>query len=228
MADVLVFGAHPDDAEFGMGATICRLIREGKSVAICVLTRGEAGTYGTAKVREKEMRAAAKEVGAEIEILDLKDCEVFDTYENRVKLAQVIRKHKPKIVFAPYHTQTGGHKDGRAHPDHAATGKLAKSAARYAKFKGMDMPGDAWLAKRLYYYILPQELKPSFIVDVSEDMDAWARFVKCHESQHQIFEGQVLEFLKDMRRQGGMFNGFEYAEAFYSDDPIPLDIDELF
>ena len=68
------------------------------------------------------MRAAAQMLGGELEILDFHDCQIFDTYETRVRLAEVIRKFRPRLVFAPYHTNDSYHKDGAAHPDHVATG----------------------------------------------------------------------------------------------------------
>ena len=135
MADILVFGAHPDDAEFGMGASLVKFVRSGASVAVCVLTRGEAGTFGTGEQREREMRAAAEKLGGEIEILSFQDCRIFDTYEARVRLAEVVRKFRPKIVFAPYHTNPSYHKDGGAHPDHTATGTVVRSALRYAPLR---------------------------------------------------------------------------------------------
>ncbi len=90
-ARILVFGAHPDDVEFGMGGSILAFVDQGAAVSICVLTRGESGTYGTPAVREAEMRRAAATAGAEIEILDFQDCRVADDYESRLRLARVIR-----------------------------------------------------------------------------------------------------------------------------------------
>ncbi len=118
MADILVFGAHPDDAEFGMGASMVKFVRTGASVALCVLTRGEAGTFGNGDQREQEMREAARRLGGELEILSFSDCAIFDTYEARVRVAEIMRRFRPKLVFAPYHTNPGSHKDGGAHPDH--------------------------------------------------------------------------------------------------------------
>src|SRR5512136_545812 len=104
MADVLAFGAHPDDVEFGMGASLVKFARSGRAVAVCVLTRGEAGTFGTPDQREREMRAAAARLGAAIDVLDFQDCRVIDTVESRMTIAEVIRRHRPRLVFAPYHT----------------------------------------------------------------------------------------------------------------------------
>ncbi len=47
--DVLIFAAHPDDAELGMGGTICKLTNNGYKVGIIDLTKGELGTRGTPK-----------------------------------------------------------------------------------------------------------------------------------------------------------------------------------
>ena len=63
---ILIMGAHPDDVEFGMGGSVLTFADRGAAVTICVLTRGEVGTYGTPEVRESEMRRAAQAAGAQI------------------------------------------------------------------------------------------------------------------------------------------------------------------
>ena len=64
--DILVFGAHPDDAELGAGGTIAKEIALGKKVGIVDLTRGELGTRGSAEIRDKESAAAAKVLGVAV------------------------------------------------------------------------------------------------------------------------------------------------------------------
>jgi LmbE family N-acetylglucosaminyl deacetylase len=225
MADVLVFGAHPDDAEFGMGASMVKMVRSGISVAVCVLTRGEAGTFGTPELREKEMSNAAARLGGELDILDFQDCRIFDSFETRVALAAVIRKHRPRIVFAPYHTNPASHNDGGAHPDHVATGLIVRSAARYARFAGLkEVPGEPWNAQHLLYYMVPRALKPSVLNDVSEYMEEWESIAACHESQMNLRKGKVLDMLRRYRQVNASANGVAYAEAFISDDPVFLDL----
>ncbi|MEP1304723.1 MAG: PIG-L family deacetylase, partial [Balneola sp.] len=51
--DVLIFAAHPDDAELNLGGTICSLTKQGKKVGIIDLTRGEMGTRGNTETRKK-------------------------------------------------------------------------------------------------------------------------------------------------------------------------------
>jgi N-acetylglucosamine malate deacetylase 1 len=224
MADVLVFGAHPDDAEFGMGASMAKFVRCGASVAVCVLTRGEAGTYGTPVQREAEMRSAAARLGAVIDVLDFKDCQVFDSYAARTALAAVIRRHRPRIIFAPYHTNPASHLDGAAHPDHMAAGTIARSAARYARFAGLkDIPGEPWNAAHLLYYMVPRALRPTHLNDVSAYMDDWETIARCHVSQMSLRDGKVLENLRKYRLNYGIMAGVDYAEAFIMEEPALFD-----
>ena len=72
--DVLAFGAHPDDVELGCGATIAKLISNGKSEGIIDLTKGELGTNGTVEIRMKEASNAASILGVKFrKNLNLKD-----------------------------------------------------------------------------------------------------------------------------------------------------------
>ena len=225
MADILVFGAHPDDAEFGMGASLVKFVRAGASVTVCVLTRGEAGTYGTAEKREGEMRAAAAKLGGAIEILSFRDCQVFDTFEARVALAEVVRRHRPRIVFAPCHTNPTFHRDGGSHPDHTATGLIARSALRYAKFAGLkEVKGEPWDASHLLYYMVPRTRRPTLLNDVSPYMEEWETIARCHESQMSIRDGKIMQSLRRFREAYGNLIGVAYAEAFVSEEPIVFDL----
>ncbi len=225
MADILVFGAHPDDAEFGMGASLVKFVRSGASVAVCVLTRGEAGTFGTGEQREREMRAAARKLGGEIEILSFHDCQIFDSYEARVQLAEVVRAYRPKIVFAPYHTNPSYHKDGGAHPDHTATGTIVRSALRYARFSGLkELRGVPWNAEHLIYYMVPRTRTPTLINDVSDSMEEWESIARCHESQMNLRDGRVLDALRKFRESWGIMIGVAYAEGFIMEEPVVFDL----
>lgn len=228
MGGILIFGAHPDDVEFGMGASLLKFVEQGAAASICVLTRGEAGTFGSPVEREREMRLAAEKVGAALDILDYEDCRVFDSFESRLALARVIRARRPSVIFAPYHTNVHGHRDGAAHPDHLATGVIARAAARYARFRGMrHLDGEAWSARAIVYYIVPRTMNPNLVVDVTGYMERWEELARCHASQLQLRDGQVLGHLRDLRRFWGALAGVDYAEAFHSDDPLPLDIRSL-
>jgi bacillithiol biosynthesis deacetylase BshB1 len=228
MADILVFGAHPDDAEFGMGASMVKFVRSGASVALCVLTRGESGTYGTPEQREREMKAAAERLGGELEILSYRDCQVFDTFEARVRLAEVVRKFRPRIVFSPYHTNPSYHKDGAAHPDHTATGTIVRSALRYARFAGLkEAHGEPWNAEHMLYYMVPRTKVPTLVNDVSAYMEEWQSIASCHTSQLALRDGKVIDNLRRFREAYGNLIGVECAEAFLSEEPLVFDLDFL-
>ena len=228
MADILVFGAHPDDVEFGMGASLVKFVRGGASACVSVLTRGEAGTFGTPAQREKEMRTAAEKLGCCLEILSFMDCHIFDSFEARIQLAQVIRKHRPRVIFAPYHANPSFHKDGAAHPDHVATGLIVHSAARYARFTGLkELTGEKWNADHIIYYMVPRSLRPNLLNDVSAHMDEWETIARCHESQMNLREGKVMEGLRRYRESYGTMMGVAYAEGFYIEEPIVFELDQF-
>jgi bacillithiol biosynthesis deacetylase BshB1 len=225
MADILVFGAHPDDAEFGMGASLVKFVRSGATVCVCVLTRGEAGTFGTAEGREAEMSEAASKLGGELEILSFRDCQVFDTFEARVAVAEVVRRHRPRIVFAPCHTNPSNHKDGASHPDHMATGLIVRSALRYARFAGLkEVRGEPWNAEHLLYYMVPRSRTPTLVNDVSAYMEEWESIARCHRSQMNLRNGKLIEALRRFREAYGNLTGVAHAEAFLSEEPLVFDL----
>lgn len=218
MPTVLAFGAHPDDLEFGMGGTLLKLVDKGFKVVMVVLTKGEAGTHGTPEIREKECKKAAEFIGAEIEILDFKDCHIEDNVESRHKIADVIRKYKPDLVFAPYHTNKHGHKDGVAHPDHTATGNIVRHALRFAKFKGLKMNHEHHFVPHVIYYMIPRYEQPTLVNDISEYFEKWIELAKLHESQ---LGGVVTsDRLSQYRKHYGSMIKAEHGEGFIVDEPI--------
>lgn len=52
--DILAFGAHPDDAEIGMGGTLAKYAEQGYRVGICDLTEAELSSNGTVALRKKK------------------------------------------------------------------------------------------------------------------------------------------------------------------------------
>jgi len=222
--DLFLCGAHPDDIEFGMGASLIKFLKEGRSAVLCILTRGGSGSYGSPEIREKEMRRSAELMGTCLEILDLTDCNVFDTFENRCAMASLIRKYQPKVIFAPYPWNYGPPGDGSAHPDHTAAGILARNAARYARFRNLPCKGGPWQINRMFYYMLPRSMTPDFILDVTDFMPEWEKTASCHQSQLELRGGQVIEYLKRIRSSYGLLCGAEYAEGFAVDEPAPLNI----
>src|ERR1700744_5398193 len=102
-ADVLAIAAHRDDVEQTCGGTLLRAASRGLRTAILDLTRGEAGTRGTADDRAREAAKAARLLGVGWrEALDLPDGAIENTLENRIKIVRVVRQVRPRVVILPY------------------------------------------------------------------------------------------------------------------------------
>ena len=98
--DILIFAAHPDDAELACSGTILKEIALGKKVGICDLTQGEMGTRGTPELRLIESQKASDILGLSVrENLNLGDCFFEVNKENTIKWVKIIRKYQPDIVI---------------------------------------------------------------------------------------------------------------------------------
>src|SRR5277367_1011622 len=130
--DVLAIAAHRDDVEQTCGGTLLRMRSLGVRTAILDLTRGEAGTRGSAEERAAEAREAASILGVEWrDALDIPDGRVENTYENRVKIVEVLRRIRPRVVILPYGA-------GR-HPDHYTTATLGYEACFLSGLAKLDL-----------------------------------------------------------------------------------------
>src|SRR5436190_9196535 len=123
---VLVFGAHPDDAEFKAGGTAAKWAKAGHHVKLVSVTNGDIGHWKMAggplaQRRTAEVQAAAKKLGTESQVLDIHDGELLPTLENRKLITKVIREWKADIVIS--------HRPWDYHPDHRYVGVLVQDAA---------------------------------------------------------------------------------------------------
>src|SRR3974377_1612062 len=101
--DILAIAAHRDDVEQTCGGALLKAAQLGQRAGILDLTRGEMGTRGTAEDREREANDAATILGvAWRQALDIPDGRVENTWENRLKVAAVIRETRPRVVILPY------------------------------------------------------------------------------------------------------------------------------
>ena len=130
--DVLAIAAHRDDVEQTCGGTLLKMAELGRRTGILDLTRGEMGTRGNAEDRQREAEAAATILRASWrEALDIPDGRVENTWENRLKVARVIRRTRPRVVILPYWK-------GR-HPDHYTASKLGYEACFLAGLAKLDI-----------------------------------------------------------------------------------------
>jgi N-acetylglucosamine malate deacetylase 1 len=225
---ILVFSAHPDDAEFGMGGTLIQL---GKlhEVSLVVMTDGAAGSFGTPEVRKKEQEKAAALVGATLSWGGIPDCHLDYTREQALKVAQIIREKKPDIIFSPHWDQQGSIHDGKAHPDHRAMGLLVRDAARFARFRIDALQGEKHACQHIFWYMVPDHRTPKILVPIDDFLEEFKTLMKAHESQLQIKKGKVEEYLLYVRKIAAQNHGnIEHGEVFDCDVPVPITAQCLF
>jgi bacillithiol biosynthesis deacetylase BshB1 len=223
--DVLLFGAHPDDVEWGAGGTVLTLQASGTSFGVVDLTRGEMGSRGTSEEREQEAQHAASRMGARFrENLGLPDCGVVDSVANRQLIASVIRRYQPKLVVAPYWKDR--------HPDHEATGHLVRKAAVYCALKKSSDPNPPHKPAAYLYYLLHHFRQPGIVVDISSLYQDKLDLLRLHASQFaKTAEGfgvlplgmnDYLFGLESRDRFFGSLIGVQHGEAFVSESPLKL------
>lgn len=220
---LLVFGAHPDDIEFGCGAVIAKETQAGRAVHWVVCSKGESATHGTPAQRVKEAKAAAKLLGATIEFADLGGDAHFEvTVKNTLKLAALIRKQRPAMLLAPSMAEN-------QHPDHFKLGRLVRDAARLARYGGVRELQSAQphaVGQVLFYAVTP-EAEPAnltrFLVDVSEPalLVTWRAAMEAHASQ--VSARNYVELQITRARLWGVRAGVGHAVALWANDTPVLE-----
>lgn len=227
--DVLAFGAHPDDAEIGCGGLLLKMKALGHTTGIIDLTQGDMG-WGSPEERLAECAEAARILKLDVrETLDMGDCRIEDTFENRCTIAAIIRKHRPQIILAPYYNLPIGR--GLGHNDHFKTGVLVSQAFNFAHLRKLPVEGEAYQAKAIYYYFLPPGTVPTFIVDVSDHFDDWGKALRAHRTQFSNPDkpkrkkgaNSFIDFFEVHARQWAYHIGASYAQPYLSVSPIKLD-----
>ncbi len=130
--DILALAAHRDDVEQTCGGTLLKMAQRGYRAGILDLTQGEMGTRGSAEGRAREAADAAKILCISWrQALDIPDGRVENTWENRLKVARVLREQRPRVVILPYWK-------GR-HPDHYTASILGYEACFLAGLAKLDV-----------------------------------------------------------------------------------------
>ncbi len=233
--DILALAAHRDDVEQTCGGTLLKMAERGYRTGILDLTQGEMGTRGTAEDRAREATEAARILKVSWRhALDIPDGRVENTWENRVKVARVIRELCPRVLILPYW-------EGR-HPDHYTASILGYEAsflAGLAKLPISDQPppvsgsrsfydyGSAGVAPhrpfKIIYASLYHDVRPSFVVDITNQFEARFASLMAYKSQFSdqqagsgIFPEQadIRARVEAMARFYGMLGGVTYAEPF--------------
>lgn len=217
--------AHPDDMEFGAAAAVARWTGQGKKIAYCLVTSGEAGIDGLEpgecrEVREAEQRESCRLVGVDdVEFLRQPDGILEYGVPMRRLLTEVIRRHRPDIVITGNFRDTfGGRNLNQA--DHIAVGKAVVDAVRDA--------GNRWIfpeqiteglqpwggVKAVWAAGSPQAENA---VDTTDSFDAGVASLEAHRAYIDGLGWEnwdPREFLESMARQTGQRMGVPLAAAF--------------
>jgi bacillithiol biosynthesis deacetylase BshB1 len=222
--DILAIAAHRDDVEQTCGGTLLKAAQRGQRTGILDLTQGEMGTRGTADDRAREAADAARILGVHWRhALDIPDGRVENTWENKLKVAAVLRETRPRVVILPYWK-------GR-HPDHYTCSTLGYEACFLAGLKKLDLGSQTSLGQslaphrpyKIVYATLYYDIRPTFVVDISDQFEGKFASLMAYKSQFSdqdagkdIFPAQdeIHQRLDAMARFYGMLGGVTHAEPF--------------
>jgi N-acetylglucosamine malate deacetylase 1 len=222
--DILAIAAHRDDVEQTCGGTLLKMAQRGYRTGVLDLTQGEMGTRGTAEDRRQEAEQAASILQISWRLaLDIPDGRVENTWENRLKVARVIRQQRPRTVILPYWK-------GR-HPDHYTASLLGYEACFLAGLAkaaisttGLsDDPLSPHRPFKIIYATLYYDVRPTFVVDITDQFETRFQSLMAYKSQYtdqetgkDLFPAQseIRSRVGAMARFYGMLGGVTYAEPF--------------
>ncbi|MEO8087684.1 MAG: bacillithiol biosynthesis deacetylase BshB1 [Bacteroidota bacterium] len=220
--ELLVFAAHPDDAELACGGTIIKHVQAGKKTAIVDLTSGDLGTRGSGELRLKEAAAASKVLGISVrENLGYADGFFQNDEAHQRGIIAMIRKYQPEIIICTAASDR--------HPDHGRAAQLVSDANFYSGLIKVETLHDGknqpcWRAKAVYHTIQDRYMKPDFVIDISDVMDKKMKAIHAFKSQFYsepskepvtpISTKEFIDGLFARATEYGRAIGVKYAEGF--------------
>jgi N-acetylglucosamine malate deacetylase 1 len=232
--DILAIAAHRDDVEQTCGGTLLKAAQSRQRTGILDLTQGELGTRGTAEDRAREADDAAKILGVSWRrALDIPDGRVENTWENRLKVAAVIRETRPRVVILPYWK-------GR-HPDHYTASILGYEACFLAGLAKIALSAQPSVVSqntvtgkesgslaphrpfKIIYATLYYDIRPTFVVDIGAQFEGKFASILAYKSQFRDQEAgkdifpardEIRARVDSMARFYGMLGGVIHAEPF--------------
>ncbi|HZA69818.1 MAG TPA: PIG-L family deacetylase [Nitrososphaeraceae archaeon] len=197
---ILVFGAHPDDLEIGMGGTIAKLSAMDYEVQPIIATLPNFVKSDTKEGRKTESMLSAKVMGCNPPVfLDLSPQEMVFGRKFIALIDSLVTKYKPDSVFTQWY--------GDSHQDHQILTKSVISACRDQDNLFMyetTIPGG----------ITENSFRPQLFVDISDTLDTKKNALECFESQFvRCGEIWIPAIIGRCSYRGYQINS-KYAEAF--------------
>ena len=214
--DILAIAAHRDDIEQTCGGTLLKMSQRGYCTGVLDLTQGEMGTRGTTEDRAREAAEAARILGVSWrQALDIPDGRVENTWDNKLKITRVLRETRPRVVILPYWEAR--------HPDHAMASTLGYEACFLSGLNKLPIDGAPHRPFKIIYASLYHDVRPTFVVDISEQFEARMQSLFAYKSQYEDqaagssdfpAHGEIRKRVEAMARFYGMLAGVEYGEPF--------------
>ncbi len=186
---IIVFGAHPDDAEFKAGGTAALWAKQGHHVKLVSVTNGDIGHWQMAggplaMRRAAEAKAASEKLGTTSQVLDIHDGELLPTLEHRRTITRLIREWRADVVIS--------HRPWDYHPDHRYVGVLVQDAAFMVTvpFFCPDTPPLKDNPVFMYSsdgFVKPYPFRPDVVVAIDDVLDK--KLDAVHELASQVYEG---------------------------------------
>ncbi len=219
--DVIAVGAHPDDVEIGCGGVLASLVEQGYRVGIVDLTDGEPTPASPGpEVRLAEARQAAGILGVQERfLLDLPNRRLFDGFDERVALAKVFRRWRPKLVLGL------GNRTPLASPDHWQAMQITDAAVFYSRLTKWDDQFDHLpphtIPAQIYYTLNFHSLESAangadFIVDISRTLKKKLSAIRAYETQFPPEKQAIFKKIEQMNRLHGETAGFAAGERLTS------------
>lgn len=203
MENILIVGAHFDDAELGAGGTAAKLASEGKNVYKLTLTdnvtKFDAMNIKVAYESSRVQSAKACEVLGINEITDFIPVEC-SKLEYSKELMQKIEKYIIDLNIDTIFM----HFNADMNTDHVAASRLCLTAGRHCK-NIIQFQSNGYVLENVYY--------PTFFVDISDFVDKKKKALSCYGSEHNRFDS-LFEVSIDRNRVWGYSNKVKYAEGF--------------
>jgi bacillithiol biosynthesis deacetylase BshB1 len=200
----------------------------GHRVGVADMTRGEMGTRGTPEIRAQEALDSARLMSLDLRVnLELPDGHLMLNEESRQAVVRAIRQYQPKVLFTSHWDDP--------HPDHAATARIVREAARLASIRNYEREAGQQSIKMpaVAHAVYSRLVLPSFIVDVSEFAERKMEAIRAYTSQFyspdskepatRIAEKGFLREIEDRTRYYGSLIGAEAGEPFYVREALNVD-----
>ncbi len=226
--DLLAVMAHPDDAELLCGGSLAKAAALGDRVGILDLTLGEAGSAGSVEIRAEEAARSAEVMGLAVRRnAGLPDAALANDDVSRSVVVGLIRELRPRVIVTHW-------REGR-HPDHRVAAQLTYDASFLAALRKYEAPGEIHRPYKVVHCLLFREdaPAPSFVVDITDQIDTKLAAVACFESQFagkssggEVFGAGDRPLEDQIRTQCAHYGSRirrPYAEPFWTRETVALE-----